>query len=269
MRPENYFLPVSRFVVNAFTGDVRFVERANFKRKWLRRRPVFRGLVCFFGSAMVMFSSFRFYNKLSSYYTAFYACTQGIFHACAHGVDKSKHKCYNASMNKEVPTTPRHETKEPLKLTERGKVAVATVLIGATALAGCGALKTGSHPESGSQNILERTWPPVEHDEDVTHMAILEGANVRSDPNTTGRYQAPNILDKTSEEIIIDTPEGVYITSDDNGNWYGVDIDTLNEESIEALDNEVRRLQVDQDGIIWVNHQRAIIERPLDPEDIS
>lgn len=36
-------------VVVAFTGEVAFTLRASLRRKWLRLRPVFRGLVCFFG----------------------------------------------------------------------------------------------------------------------------------------------------------------------------------------------------------------------------
>jgi hypothetical protein len=39
-------------VSKALTGECLLTLRASFKRKWLRRRPVFLGLLCFFGSGM-------------------------------------------------------------------------------------------------------------------------------------------------------------------------------------------------------------------------
>ena len=63
-----FFVPVSFFVVTTFTGDLAFTARANLSLRWLRRVPVLRGLVCFFGSAMEMFSSIRFL-KLGSIIT--------------------------------------------------------------------------------------------------------------------------------------------------------------------------------------------------------
>ena len=43
------FLPLCLAVVNAFTGDFLLTARASFSTKWLRRAPVARGLVRFFG----------------------------------------------------------------------------------------------------------------------------------------------------------------------------------------------------------------------------
>jgi hypothetical protein len=45
-------LPVSRLVVRAFTGDFALTARANLITKWLRRAPVRRGVVRFFGLPM-------------------------------------------------------------------------------------------------------------------------------------------------------------------------------------------------------------------------
>jgi hypothetical protein len=43
------FLPLSRRVVNALTGDLALTARANLRTKWLRRVPVRRADVRFFG----------------------------------------------------------------------------------------------------------------------------------------------------------------------------------------------------------------------------
>jgi hypothetical protein len=43
------FLPVSRLVVNAFTGLFAFTFRASFNTRWLRRLPVRRCVVRFLG----------------------------------------------------------------------------------------------------------------------------------------------------------------------------------------------------------------------------
>ena len=51
------FLPDCFAVVRAFTGDLLFTARASFKTIWLRRRPVLRALVRFFGFPMCMFLS--------------------------------------------------------------------------------------------------------------------------------------------------------------------------------------------------------------------
>ncbi len=40
---------LSRRVVKAFTGDLPLTARANFRTRWLRRVPVRRGVVRFFG----------------------------------------------------------------------------------------------------------------------------------------------------------------------------------------------------------------------------
>jgi hypothetical protein len=46
------FLPDSRLVVNALTGDLALTARANLTTKWLRRLPVLRGVVRFLGLPM-------------------------------------------------------------------------------------------------------------------------------------------------------------------------------------------------------------------------
>jgi hypothetical protein len=46
------FLPDCFVVVRALTGDFAFTARASFKTKWLRRIPVARALVRFFGFPM-------------------------------------------------------------------------------------------------------------------------------------------------------------------------------------------------------------------------
>jgi hypothetical protein len=49
-----FFLPLSRLVVNAFTGDLALTLRANFSTKWLRLVPVRLGVVFFFGLPKVL-----------------------------------------------------------------------------------------------------------------------------------------------------------------------------------------------------------------------
>ena len=46
---DQAFLPDSRRVVYALIGDLALTARANLTSKWLRRRPVRRGEVRFFG----------------------------------------------------------------------------------------------------------------------------------------------------------------------------------------------------------------------------
>lgn len=53
------FLALSFRVVYALTGDFAFTARASFTTRWLRRVPVRRGLVRFFGLPKV--NSFMFY----------------------------------------------------------------------------------------------------------------------------------------------------------------------------------------------------------------
>jgi hypothetical protein len=52
------FLPDSRRVVYAFTGDLAFTERANLTTKWLRLAPVLRGVVRFLGLPILNQRSF-------------------------------------------------------------------------------------------------------------------------------------------------------------------------------------------------------------------
>ena len=51
------FLPVSRRVVRAFTGDLALTLRASSNTKWLRRVPVRRGDVRFLGLPIVYLNS--------------------------------------------------------------------------------------------------------------------------------------------------------------------------------------------------------------------
>ena len=57
---EASFLPVSRVVVRALTGDFLLTARASLRTRWLRRMPVLRGLVRFFGLPICVLTPYEF-----------------------------------------------------------------------------------------------------------------------------------------------------------------------------------------------------------------
>jgi hypothetical protein len=67
-----FILPVSRLVVRTFTGDLPLTTRASLSTKWLRRKPVLRGLVCFFGLPIQkQLLCWLYFYKLDSHYSTF------------------------------------------------------------------------------------------------------------------------------------------------------------------------------------------------------
>jgi hypothetical protein len=70
-------LPDSRRVVYALTGDFAFTARANLTTKWLRRVPVFLGLVLFFGLPIFCDAPFLVYAGLALYSNLVEVKTQG------------------------------------------------------------------------------------------------------------------------------------------------------------------------------------------------
>ena len=61
-------------VSKALIGDFLLTDRASFKRRWLRRRPVFLGLLCFLGSGTLC--SFLIRNL--DYNITFFGFLQGV-----------------------------------------------------------------------------------------------------------------------------------------------------------------------------------------------
>lgn len=97
---------------------------------------------------------------------------------------------------------------------------------------------------------------------DIASIEIYEGANIRSDPNV-GNQEMSNRLDTINlgdmvAGAIVTTPDGAYVTRDENGAWFGV-----RAEDIPAV-LKVENLDKDKDGIVWINAQRAsaIIDTP-------
>ena len=90
-------------------------------------------------------------------------------------------------------------------------------------------------------------------DSSITELFIQDGAKLRSDADV-GNKDFSNELDRVdlgdAEHIVLPTENGVHITSDENGTWYGVEADDLTS----VLDVNV---EDDEDGIIWVNDDRA------------
>lgn len=73
-----FFLALSRFVVYALTGLMLFTLRASSSAIWLRRNPVFRLLVCFFGLPIKNNAPYAFGLYITRYYSLVFMKSQPI-----------------------------------------------------------------------------------------------------------------------------------------------------------------------------------------------
>lgn len=103
--------------------------------------------------------------------------------------------------------------------------------IGATAVAGC------------SQADYDR------FEDDFTEgsftLVIEEGGRIRENPYVGSSPESDTLINELEEETQVVLGDGVYITENNNGEWYGIPVD--------ALDKTID----DDDGLIWVNEQKA------------
>ena len=147
----------------------------------------------------------------------------------------------------------QHEAGADKKTPGIVKVAIGLLAAGAT-VAGYNVLSS------------EKDYSNETNNPEITHVDIsFNGTNLRSSPNVGGQYDP---IDNTLVELQVDkqfvnspdtlpveTTEGVYVHHDNNGEWYGIRLKDL-EDSI--FDEEMRsKLNEDNDGIIWVNDDRA------------
>lgn len=91
-------------------------------------------------------------------------------------------------------------------------------------------------------------------DTNISQLVIEDGATVRQDPfvgdvetNTDNRIGTLDIGEMTV--LIVDSEDGVYVKENTtNGDWYGVPAANL---------VNVDGTESDEDGIVWVNEQKA------------
>ena len=133
-------------------------------------------------------------------------------------------------------------------------------LIIAAALA-VGGFLTYNHIEG--QNAKAGDHYTMSERVEAKSVVIASEAIVRSMPRVTdAEVDFSNKLGSykfgDAKEVAIETPSGVYIHEDANGQWYGIDRDDL---KASAVENKSVNLDADRDGIVWINEQKAAIQR--------
>ncbi|HSH31369.1 MAG TPA: hypothetical protein VK963_01745 [Candidatus Saccharimonadales bacterium] len=115
----------SRRVVYALTGDLAFTALASFRTKWLRRMPVRRGLVRFFGLPIEnkLLSIVLLIELLLSY------SSERI-----KTIDKENLKCYYDVMSDLAPRTPNYLSAFTFRRWIGGCIALASVIAVADAV---------------------------------------------------------------------------------------------------------------------------------------
>lgn len=115
----------------------------------------------------------------------------------------------------------------------------------------------------------DRSYDPI--NPDITCVAIENGARLRSGPVVPGEYDDNNLLLTVDmkdpgkyaidDVLYVPTPNGAYeLPSEDdyntgNGSWLGLPAADLYNTFLDKGDQ--KRIKKDQDGIIWVNYQKA------------
>lgn len=154
-----------------------------------------------------------------------------------------------------------------LRLTPAGKVAVGVTGVALAVGAVIGVDKGIDAIKNYNDAHLEETTYSAEAlkdmlDPTVSELRLAADVAIRTDgmlvDTDTGDVQ-PNanlILDyKSSEPIVIQTPNGVYVRQDNNGNWYGFESSLLPASLHETTAQN--RLNLDKDGVVWVNSRDA------------
>ena len=147
-------------------------------------------------------------------------------------------------------TENHNEPPKRFELTSRGR---AVAGLGSAALAA--AIAFGSVASLGNQSneVQSGNISQAEFNTTISSVTLEDGANLRSDPFVQDKDMS-NRLDQLdlgdTKDIVITTEDGVQISEDEDGTWYGIKADNLTE----LLDVDVEN---DKDGIVWVNEDRA------------
>lgn len=96
---------------------------------------------------------------------------------------------------------------------------------------------------------------PDSHDDQIASITIENGARFRDNP-TLGNSAEPNFplyefSSQDQETITIETPHGVDIKTNNNGEWYGLP----SQDIAAAIPDSAGGILKDADGRTWVNHQ--------------
>lgn len=170
---------------------------------------------------------------------------------------------YNMKKMKSQETknpSPERQNKKPNYTLRRwGAVVVGTAVV----FAGVnGLIATAKHSES-SEKIPKNNTPQLPNylsradiDQNIIALSLAEGARVRSEPAVTKETNS-NILEEIEKPVEIPADEGMVVSHDVNGDWFGFPAEDL-KESLKRVDPDLDfDPKADSDGYVWVNEQRA------------
>lgn len=112
----------------------------------------------------------------------------------------------------------------------------------------------------------EKDYSITPKDTAITCVEIDDGATLRSGPYVPAIHDgAQNTIHKVElvdderynvdATINVTTPSGVHVEHDNNSTWYGLSAEDLTK-AFKSKD-DINSIKNDNDGIIWVNEQRA------------
>lgn len=131
----------------------------------------------------------------------------------------------------------------------RRRIATITML-GTAALVGIGGIASLNHQSSES---LAGNISQAEFNTSISSVTLEDGANLRSDPFVQDK-DVSNRLDQLdlgdTDSIVITTEDGVQVSENEDGTWYGIRADDLTEPLDIGVEN-------DKDGVVWVNEDSA------------
>ena len=183
--------------------------------------------------------------------------------------NKAPQQTFNTRRHNTLSYSNEQDSSLVATIKKHGKTAlIVTALLGVTA----GAIGVSHH--LNQEFRAGPDTPSGELVESYTKMKIGSGAIVRSSPyvpsaeigtNQLGSYDFGN-----ANEVAIDTPSGVQVFSNEDGKWYGFDVDDLKAAPING-DKKKQPIEydVDKDGRVWVNEQKASVDRSIDSYTID
>lgn len=107
------------------------------------------------------------------------------------------------------------------------------------------------------------------YNEDIIGVSLHDGANVREQPFAESQtnpdpevFQVElndhEVYNTASKTVETPTPEGAYLFTNNNGEWYGIPAKDMLEV---VADPEIRKkIKEDNDAILWVNEARSTAE---------
>ncbi len=185
--------------------------------------------------------------------------------------NKAPQQTFNTRRHNTLSNSNEQDSSLVATIKKHGKRAIViTALLGVTA----GAFGVVRHFDNEFRAGPDT--PSGELVESYTKMKIGSGAIVRSSPyvppaeirpttNQLGSYDFGN-----ASEIAIDTPSGVQVFSNEDGKWYGFDVDDLKAAPING-DKKKQPVEydTDKDGRVWINEQKASVDRSIDSYTID